>query len=240
MRHWHQSSNSIFLLPCRGWKAKNYISQVPYRQDLDYKSIFSISTPVRGLKNRHKGRTVFPAASTDATGKQIRGGRNFSSVGFQSPVFSCVTAECWSDGDDTGVFLIVSLPQRWCVLQVNSSISELLKNTLFLRLRERLLAGQMNKQFILEVILESQPHTPFSSLPNNFEIFIKASHLWIVACCSFCEGVRSHEPPSSLLCYLPLQIYQITKAPWLFILHSQSSGSQFYSPMILNVPEFLY
>lgn len=62
----------------------------PYRQDLDYKSIFSISTPVRGLKNRHKGRTVFPAASTDATGKQIRGGRNFSAVGFQSPVFSCV------------------------------------------------------------------------------------------------------------------------------------------------------
>lgn len=69
---------------------------------------------MRGLKNGHEGRTVFPspAPSTDAAGKQIHGGRNFSAVGFQGPVFSCVTAECCSDGVGSGVFLIVSLPQR--------------------------------------------------------------------------------------------------------------------------------
>lgn len=47
---------------------------------------------MRGLKNGHEGRAVFPAASTDAAGKQIHGGRNFSAVGFQGLVFRCVVA----------------------------------------------------------------------------------------------------------------------------------------------------
>lgn len=53
--------HSTFLLLCRGWKAKNYISQVPCSQGLVCKSVFPLYACVGGLEEGCEGETVFPA-----------------------------------------------------------------------------------------------------------------------------------------------------------------------------------
>lgn len=52
-----------------------------------------LDASVGGLKGRCEGGTVFPDASTVAIGKQVYGGRSFSTAVFEGPVSSCVSAE---------------------------------------------------------------------------------------------------------------------------------------------------